>query len=104
MHTPLDASQTTGRRSLSNQKHVIESVLPEMVVEQIRASHFDDVIDCGFASFAYFAGSQVSTLKLTLTPSNACDAGPRAAPTFRRNSYFCRPLSASFRAAIAHFR
>ncbi|KAJ9051549.1 hypothetical protein DSO57_1003487 [Entomophthora muscae] len=76
VHTPLYASQPTGRRSLSNQQRVVESVLPDALVAQIRTLEFDDMLHNGFHGFSFFGKSKpvVSTLKLTLTPSNARDS------------------------------
>ncbi|KAJ9051550.1 hypothetical protein DSO57_1003488 [Entomophthora muscae] len=86
IHTPRYASQPTGRRSLSENQRVIESVLPDEVVAQIRNTSFDEMLNNGFSSTFFFKKSRhiVSTLKLSLTPSNANDF---AYPT-RRSSRF----------------
>ncbi|KAJ9061491.1 hypothetical protein DSO57_1020206 [Entomophthora muscae] len=73
IHTPLYASQPTGRRSLSDQHHVVESVLPDELVAQIRTTQFDDMLDNGFPALAFLTKTKCTTLKLTLTPSNAGD-------------------------------
>ncbi|KAJ9056736.1 hypothetical protein DSO57_1029913 [Entomophthora muscae] len=56
----------------------IESVIPEELVEQIRTTHFDEMLASGFTlSVSHLpkapmnSGCSISTLKLTLTPSNA---------------------------------
>ncbi|KAJ9076151.1 hypothetical protein DSO57_1028971 [Entomophthora muscae] len=68
------ASQPTGRRSISH-KRIIESVLPDELVVQIRTTEFDDILNNGFPDLPFFAKSNhvISTLKLTLTPSIARD-------------------------------
>ncbi|KAJ9051555.1 hypothetical protein DSO57_1003494 [Entomophthora muscae] len=85
IHTPLYASQPTGRRSISRQKHVVESVLPDMVVEKIRTTQFDVMLASGFA---HFPGGRISvtTIKLTLTPTNARD---NTRPSRQSCLHFC---------------
>lgn len=73
IHTPLYASHPTGRRSMSCSKRIVESVLPDELVAQIRKTQFDDMLDKGFPNLPFFGKAPVSTLKLTLTPSIARD-------------------------------
>ncbi|KAJ9056737.1 hypothetical protein DSO57_1029914 [Entomophthora muscae] len=58
----------------------IESVIPEELVEQIRTTHFDEMLASGFTLSAahpskapMIFGCSISTLKLTLTPPRARD-------------------------------
>ncbi|KAJ9048068.1 hypothetical protein DSO57_1020200 [Entomophthora muscae] len=79
VHTPLYASQPTGRRSITKHR-VVESVLPEELVAQIRTTQFDEMLSNGFSTVAFSNSSKntskpgyLHTLRLTLTPSNARD-------------------------------
>ncbi|KAJ9056735.1 hypothetical protein DSO57_1020202 [Entomophthora muscae] len=77
LHTPLYASHPSGRRSISHHHHTVESVLPEELVGLIRTTQFDEMLASGFTLSASHSsttpnsGCSISTLKLTLTPSNA---------------------------------
>ncbi|KAJ9051554.1 hypothetical protein DSO57_1003493 [Entomophthora muscae] len=72
IHTPCYASQPTGRRSLTNQNRVMESVLPDKLVAQIHTTHFDEILDGGFTALKFICWTQeiCRPIKLTLTPSN----------------------------------
>ncbi|KAJ9051563.1 hypothetical protein DSO57_1011546 [Entomophthora muscae] len=79
IHTPRYASQPSGRRSISENHRVVESVLSDDLVAHIRMTEFDDMLSNGFnfSKLNNLCGlspsSRKHTLKLTLTPSNAND-------------------------------
>ncbi|KAJ9081726.1 hypothetical protein DSO57_1011543 [Entomophthora muscae] len=79
IHTPRYASQPSGRRSISENHRVVESVLSDDRVAHIRMTEFDDMLSNGFtfSKLTDLRGLSLSnkkyTLKLTLTPSNAND-------------------------------
>ncbi|KAJ9056733.1 hypothetical protein DSO57_1029910 [Entomophthora muscae] len=81
IHTPRYSSQPSGRRFISTQHQIIESVLPDDLVAQIRTTQFDEMLQRGFYAIPFNCLTNdehkpipsVPTLKLTLTPSNARD-------------------------------
>ncbi|KAJ9051560.1 hypothetical protein DSO57_1003499 [Entomophthora muscae] len=79
IHTPRYASQPSGRRSISEDHRVVESVLSDDLVAHIRMTEFDDILSNGFTFSklndlcSLSPSSKKYTLKLTLTPLNAND-------------------------------